>query len=409
MRLAYKAFDKTGREVTSVIDSPSEAEAAEELRRQDLFVAEISPSSDASHSTHKGGHLRFGQTRQLKNLTMFARQLYVLVGAGTPLAQALGALQRQARDESWRDVIADVRGRLERGASLSEAMEAHPMCFGSVCQSMVAAGEVGGNLPQMLNSLAELTQKRLHIRNIVRGAMIYPSLLVSVAVVVLLALMMFVIPRFTLLFDSLGMPLPPTTSVLIALSKMLRSYWWLLATVVGAMLVAGAVYFRTPGGKRTIDTVVLRTPYIGLIVRSLITAQLTRMLGVMLTNHLPILESLKLTSGTATNVHYTELLTRTTEAVTRGDTISSVFGDTDLISPSVYEAIRSGENSGQVGPLLLNLSDFLDEENEVALKSLTSILEPVVLILMGLLIGLVAISMFLPLFDVTAMTGGGVR
>ena len=407
MKLAYRAFDKQGREVRETVEADSAAEATKKLRHQDLFVAEISPVGEPSEQEEKGARMKGRRGRRLKNLAMFTRQLYVLVRSGTPLAQSLRALERQARDPGWRRVVLEVRTHLEHGASLSEAMGAHPECFDSVYRSMVAVGESSGDFPEMLDRLAGLAQKRLRIRSTIRGAMIYPSLLVTVAVGVLAVMLLFVIPRFSELFDTLDVPLPPTTALLIALSEALQSYWWAIAGVLAIAIAAGYSLLKTSAGKRVVDTLVLRLPQIGQIVRSFATARITRLLGVLLDSHLPVLEALKLTRGAVTNVRYMDLMARTEEAVERGEAISSTFGGTDLISPSVYEATRSGEKSGQVAPLLLNMADFLDEENEILVSSLTSIIEPAILILMGILVGFVAISLFMPLFDMTAMIGGG--
>jgi len=432
MKLAYEAFDKTGKRVRDVIEASDAAQATEDLRQRDLFVADISPvrSSSGPRRADSGsggetsvvstgpaeyvaaksnGKTRVGgsKTKRLKTLTMFTRQLFVLVSSGTPLAEALAALERQIKDEAWRDAIGDVRLELESGSPLSEAMAQHPECFDSVYRHMIAAGESGGELTGMLERLAELTHKRMHIRSAIQGAMIYPCLLSVVAVSVLVLLMVFVIPRFGELFDSLDTAQPPSTAVLLAASEIVRTHWW--ALVIGLVgLIAGLkIYFKTDSGRRAFDTIILRLPKVGGIIRNFATARIVRMLGVLLESRVPVLEALTLTRDTTSNVHYTELMDRAEKAVSQGEEISSVFADSDLITPAVYEATRSGEKSGQVGPLLLNLSDFLDEENEVTLKALTSIIEPVILIVMGLLVGFVALSMFMPLFDVTSMTGGG--
>jgi len=430
MKLAYEAFDKTGQKVSDVIEATGIAEATEDLRKQDLFVADITPvrggpgprkkrggrdggaaetGGAVATETRPAGKARVGgsKTRRLKTLSMFTRQLYVLVSSGTPLAQALSALERQIKDSGWRSAIGDVRLRLEGGSALSEAMSSHPECFDSIYRHMIAAGESGGELAGMLDRLAELTHKRLHIRAAIQGAMIYPCLLSVVALSVLVLLMVFVIPRFGDLFDSLDTAQPPSTAVLLAASEIVVDYWWALIVGFVAVIVGLRTYFRSPGGRRAFDTLVLRLPRIGGIVRNFSTARIVRMLGVLLESRVPVLEALTLTRDTTSNVHYTELMDRAEKAVSQGQEISSVFADTDLITPAVYEATRSGEKSGQVGPLLLNLADFLDEENEVTLKALTSIIEPVILIVMGLLVGFVALSMFMPLFDVTSMTGGG--
>ena len=407
MKLLYHAFDKSGRQVTDTIEAASIAEATDQLRGKQLYVADIAPT-EGGPTVAKPLHGRLGgRTKRLKNLGMFTRQLFVLVKSGTPLANALGALERQTANGAWRDVIMDLRTHLENGASLSETMELHPECFDPIYHGMVVAGESSGNLATMLERLAELALKGWRLRSSVMGAMIYPCLLVVVAMSVLIGMLAFVVPRFAELFASLDVPLPPTTKMLIAVSDFLLSYWW--AVLLGGLACGVGVrfYFKTPNGKRSVDTLMLRLPRIGQLVRSFATARLIRLLGVLLQSHLHVLEALRLSRGTVTNCHYVELMEKVESAVTQGQPISSAFANTDLISPAVYEATASGEKSGQIGPLLLTLADFLDDENEVALKVITSLIEPLIMIFMGIIVGLVAASMFLPLFDLTSMTGGG--
>ena len=220
-------------------------------------------------------------------------------------------------------------------------------------------------------------------------------------------LLLFVVPRFADLFGSLGVALPPTTQILITMSNALKSYWWLgLASLVG-MVVGLKLWMKTTTGQRVKDTVLLRLPQFGPIFKSFATARIVRLRGILLEGRVPVLEALRLTKASATNVHYKELIVRAQDLVSKGEPISASFNNANLVSPSVYETVRSGESSGQVGPLLTNLANFLDEENEVTLKSLTSIIEPLILVMLGVLVGFVAISMFMPLFDLTSMTGGG--
>lgn len=282
-----------------------------------------------------------------------------------------------------------------------------PDRFDAVYRNMIAAGEASGRLAAVLDRLAELTKKRLHVRNCIVSAMVYPCLLATVMTGVMVVLLMFVVPRFGGLFKSLGCPIPPSTQALLTAAAFLQGYWWLL---IGGLVAAGfamRAYLRTDGGRRAKDGLLLRLPKIGTISRSFATARITRLLGVLMDSFLPVMEVLRLTRIATRNVHYAELLTKAEEAVGRGEPISAAFQNSRLIAPSVYEAIRSGEETGQVAPLLLDLSDFLDEENEVTLRSLMSIIEPVMLVVMGALVGLVAMSVFLPLFDVGSMTGSG--
>lgn len=424
MKFGYQGFDATGKAVSGSVEAAGADDAIESLRRQGLFVTEVrggeaaagaksnaaatsAPARPGLLSRFTGG--RLGKGKRLKNLSMFTRQLSVLVSSGTPLVDALGALERQAKEPAWRQIVASVRASVEEGATLAAAMESHPEVFDAVCRSLIAAGESGGSFDKMLDRLATLTRKQLHVRSAVIGAMIYPCLLVVIAINVLATMLLFVLPRFTGLFQSLDAPLPPTTKFLVALSDLLRAYWWAVPAVVAGLFFGGKLWFATPAGRKLVDTAVLKLPMTRSLVRSFSIARVTRVLAVLLNGKVPLLDALALARQTVRNVHFVALVGRAEEAVTRGSTISAVFAESDLVDPSLTEAIRSGEQSGQMGTLLLNISDFLDEENEVVIKSLTSILEPMIMIVLGVLVGFVAISMFLPLFDLTSMAQQGGR
>ncbi len=408
MKLAYQAFDKNGRAVADTIEANDMTEASERLRRQGLFVSEIKPSAGGAASGKKAA-AKAGRApkRRHKSLAMFTRQLQVLLATGTPLVQSLTALERQSDDPAWRGIIADIRRRIEEGATLSDALEHHPRCFDSIYRSLVAAGEAGGNLDKMLARLASLTRQQLKVRSSIIGTLTYPCLLLVVAVGVLSLMIGFILPRFEGLYETLDTPLPPTTKFLMWLSNFMRSYWWLVLGTLIPTAIGIKLWMKTPRGRRLADTAVITAPPFGKIVRSFATARIMRVLGVLVESHVPLLDALGLTRQSATNSHYEELVGKAEEAVTRGDQMSTAFAASKLVNPYVTEAIRNGEESGQVGPLLVSISDFLDEENEIIIKSLTSILEPMILILLGLMVGVIAISMFLPLFDLTSAAGGG--
>jgi type II secretory pathway component PulF len=414
MKLAYRAYETNGREVRDVIEAPSVAEAADRLRQKSMFVAEINPAEAneaagvAGAAGRRGGfRLPFGKTRRLKQLAMFTRQLFVLIRSGTPLAEGLDSLSRQTKNADWREVIEDVRKHLEQGSSLSKAMETRPETFDAVYRNMISAGEHGGKLGEVLDRLAKLTRKQLQVRRTIVGAMIYPALLVNVCIGTFIVMLLFVVPRFGDLFKTLAVPLPPTTAMLLTLSGLLRSYWWAFGGGLVAAVTGIVLFCRSEAGIRAKDTLVLRLPIVGKVTRGFATARIARLLGILMNSHLPVLECLRLTRGAVGNIHYVRLLARAEEAVSRGEPISSAFKDTDLISSSAYEATRSGEQSGQVSALLLDLAEFLDEENEIGLKGLISLLEPTILIFMGVLVAFVALSIFTPLFDATSLAGGG--
>ena len=417
-RFRYQAFDLTGKASSGTLDATDAAEATEALRRQGLYASEIRPAaagdargpalSYATPSAAAGGARRRMWTgRKLKNLAMFTRQMSVLVSSGTPVVQALNALERQSKDAAWRQVVAGVRDRVEQGSTLAHAMEDFPDVFDPVCRSLIAAGESSGSFDKMLDRLASLTRKQKQTRSAIIGALIYPTLLIVVAAAVLGLMMLFVLPRFAVLFESLDVALPPTTQMLMTGSDAVKAYWWAMLLGLGGAGYALWLWSKSEAGSRRLDGLLLAVPLLGGMVKGFAVARITRVLGVLVTGRVPLLEALSLARQTCGNSRFVDLVARAEEAVTRGGSMSAAFSSGNLVSPSLCEAIKSGESSGQMGPLLLNIADFQDEENETVVKSLTSILEPLILVALGAVVGFVALSMFLPLFDLTSAAGGG--
>ncbi len=408
MKFSYKACDSAGALRVGTIDAPEEVEALEILRRQGLFVSHIQAARDReSQAAQSTKGKRIGRGRLLKNLAMFLRQLYVLNSSGTPLTEALHSLQRQTKDLTWKAVVMDLHRRVEQGEPLSAAMLEHPRCFDPICRSLIAAGESSGNLSVMLDRIATLVRKQLQTRSAITGALIYPALLICVSFGVLLLMLLFVLPRFAGLFQSMNCPLPVTTRFLMSLSTGLQAYWWLILSLLIVGLVIFKIWSMSDGGKEVLHQFILKLPIAGKLIRSFAIARILRILGVLSQGSVPLLDALALARQTMTNRQFSRLVGRAEAAVVRGSTISSAFADSPLVEPALCEAVRSGEQSGQLGSLLLNLADFLDEENDVVVRSLTSILEPIILVALGVVVGFVAMSMFLPMFDLTAMTQHG--
>lgn len=417
MKFSYRAFDLAGKEHRDVVESPTITEAEETLRRGGLFVAEIAARGLTSNvqfgeTRRWSGGLGFGgkgKTARLRDVSVFLRQLSVLVATGTPMVDAISALERQITPGEWRGVVEAMRKAIEEGRQLSDAMAQHPRYFDPVCRSLIAAGESGGQLDQMLVRLSQLVRQSLKIRSNLAGAMVYPSLLICVSIGVMGAMFGFVLPRFEGLFQTLEAPLPPTTKFLMGISVWVRSYWWAL---LGAMIAAGVgakVWLATPAGRRWLHVMVVKLPQLGRVVRALATARIARVMGVLLTGKVPLLETLQLTREATGNLCYADLIAAAEDRVIRGENVSAAFAASRLVPASVTEAIRSGEKTGQLASVLTNIADYLDEDNEVVIRSLTSIIEPLILLALGLVVGFMAISMFLPLFDLTsgANRGGG--
>ncbi len=408
MKLAYEGYDSSGKVVSDTIDAPNAAEAGVMLRGRGMFVTSINAASEGqAQPTKTGSRMKSRGGSGIKGLTLFTRQLQVMITTGTPILQALSALQRQTDNAAWSDTIARLEARVEEGLSLSDAMKDHPDRFDAIYCNLVHAGETSGKLPLMLERLATLTRKQLQTRNTIVGALVYPSLLIVLAVGVLSLMLTMVLPRFGELFVTLDLPLPPTTKALMFLSGVLTSYWWVIVLAMAVVGFGSRYWLKTEHGKQSVFTAMLRLPMLGKVTRSFATARIARLLGVLMDSHLPLLDVLDLIRGGTVNIHYSRLLDEAKEAVTRGEPISTAFTGSDLITPSVSEAIRSGEASGKVASSLLVMSDMLDEENEVLVKSLTGVLEPLILLAMGVLVGFMALSIFLPLFDLTAMSAGG--
>lgn len=410
MRFRCEAYNQQGTSVAQVIEAADADEAGEKLRRQGMYVLQVRRASEAAGtpSRHgRGGSRGVRRGPRLRRIAMFARQLQVLIASGNRIVESLAALEEQSDEVSWRGVLGDVRQQVEEGAPLSEAVKTHPKWFDPITVSLIAAGEATGKMPHMLDRLAQLARKQLQIHGALIGSLIYPVLLVFVALTVLCSMLAFVLPRFEGLFLTLDVAVPPSTRWLMALSDLLRGYWWALLLGLIAIGFGAWSWLRSPSGKRAVDTLCLRTPQLGRMTRSFAAARIARLLGVLMDSHMPLLEILPLVRQSMANGHYVQMLHRTEEAVTRGEPISAAFATSDLISPAVCQVLRSGEQSGSMAPLLLNLADLMDEENEMLVKSLTSIIEPLILIGLGLLVGFVTLSMFLPLFDLSSATGGG--
>lgn len=409
MNFTARGFDKGGSPIVEKIEAADRAEAADRLRRKGVFVTELVEGGGAGPSAARGGkgEKRVGRGKRLTYLAMFTRQLAVLVSTGTPLVEAVTSIEKQAAAGPWKDVLTDLRTRIEEGTQLSDAMALHPRWFDAVCRSLIAAGEQGGGLVAMLERLAMLTRQQQKTRRMLVGSMVYPCLLICVSIGVVTTMVGFVLPRFEGLFQTLGTPLPPLTKVLMDLSAAVRSQWMWLVGVLVACGVGIPMWLRSSAGRRSVDTFMISAPQIGKVVKGFATARIARLMGVLLEGKVGVLDALELVGQSTSNMHYAALVKQAQDAVTRGESMTNVFASGTLISPSVIDAMRSGERSGQMGSVLSTLADYLDEDNEAALKSITGLIEPLILLGLGLVVGSMAISMFLPLFDLAAAGPGG--
>ncbi len=411
MRLIYEGYDKTGKSVRGVVEAKDTNDARDSLRRQSIFAVKLRAAEAGGLSMMNDSDQRRirGNTARLERVSFMMRQLSLLLATGTTVVDALASLHSQAGEGEWKQVVGALRVKVEEGKTLAESMGLHPQYFDPVAISLVAAGEAGGQLSTMADRLSKLIRQQVRIRKTVGQAMIYPCVLLGVAAVVIVTMVTFVLPRFEGLFSTLGADLPTMTKALMGMNHFLREQWYFVIGSVVATVFGGTAYFRSASGRQAMDLAALRLPKLGQFTRSYASARIARVLGTLLEAKVPMLEALALSKNIVKNSYYVALMYRAEEVVMRGDPISAAFNDRELLPPSVVEAVRSGEKSGNLAPVLASVADYMDEDTEQTIKTVTSLMEPIILLVLGLVIGAMAISMLLPLFDLTAAGGGGAQ
>ncbi|MEM7623138.1 MAG: type II secretion system F family protein [Planctomycetota bacterium] len=407
MKFTYEALDSAGKRTRSVVEASSSAEAGDLLRGKGLYptkIEEAAADARPGHETAATEHGKLWQPR-LDSVASFTRELSVLVATGVPIADALEAVERQERDEDWADVIADVRAAVERGRSLSDALMMHPEYFGPVYRSLVSAGEESGELDTMLTRLASVVRQQVVVRKAVTGALIYPAALILLSVSAAVVMLMVVVPRFGDMFASLDAELPATTQFLLVASSALMHYWWIALLAVAVSAAALVFWMRTNQGRLWADRFILTAPYVSKVTRGLGEARIARLFSTLLASHMPLLDAVDLIAGSMTNSAYRTLMLDARRCVSEGDGLTTAFEHARFVSPRFIEAVRTGESTGRLPAVLASLSDHADHDNDVAVKSLTKTIEPVIVTGMGVAIAFLALSLFLPLFDLTSAAG----
>ncbi|MEQ9460547.1 MAG: type II secretion system F family protein [Phycisphaeraceae bacterium] len=407
MKLAYQALNASGHVVSDIIEADDAMQAADLLHRKGLFATDLQPvKAGKKTAKRKTGWQYVSTNKRLRLVASFARHLHVLLKSGASLVTAINAVERQSTDPAWRAMLVKIRERLEEGIPMSEAMEQHPRYFDAIACSLVSAGESSGKLDDMFARLGSLTHNQLHLRRQVQGALTYPIMVLFVGFGMVAMLISVVLPRFSTLFETMNVPLPPLTKAMIVSSELFTAYWWGIVPAL-LVIVAGIVrYFASDIGRSHVQTLLVRAPLVKTVTQGFVSARIARLLGVLLASHVDLLDALRLTRTTVSNHHYQALLERAEEATAQGSPLSTSFGRTELIPVSLYEALKNGEETGTTDTLLITVAEFMDEDNEIVLKAVLNMLGPAVLVFIGLLVGAVAVSLFLPLFDLTASAGG---
>jgi type IV pilus assembly protein PilC len=367
------------------------------LRRQKIVPTIVTPKQKAKKSL-MGGRVKD------KDLVVFTRQFATMIDAGLPLVQALEILAKQTENKTLATVIGEVKNDVEGGSTYADALRKHPRVFSDLYTNMVAAGESGGILDTILNRLAVYIEKSMKLKSKVKGAMIYPSVIVSVAIIVVWIILAKVVPTFATMFSRMGGILPLPTRIVITASNFLAGPGG-LAIIIG---IIGLIIFivmirRTEKGKYTIDTILLKLPIFGILLKKVAVSKFTRTLGTLIGSGVPILEGLDITAKTAGNkvVEYEVIKVR--QAVSEGKTIAEPLTDSRVFPVMVTQMIAVGESTGAIDTMLNKIADFYDDEVDQAVSNLTAMLEPVIMVFLGATIGFIVIAMYMPIFKLITL------
>ena len=402
MILTYEAIDADGRQNTDAVEATDPREAVELLRRRGLFVTRIEEGPKAkTEPTIRAARAR-SRGMPLKTLVLFTRQMGMLLRAGSGVVPAMTAIKRQAKKPDQVALLDQVVGDLEEGNTLTDAFRRHPSTFDAAYCAIVAAGEASGALGEMFDRLSMIVGKRRAMRKKIIGALAYPAMLIVMCASILLVLLLFVLPRFAGMFEQLGVDAPATTRALLAVGAAVREHWLIGLGLVVGMGFLSAWLFTSDRGRQWLTDVQLNIPLVGGLRSRLIQGQILRTLGSLLESGVGLLEAISLARESTRNSRFQRLFRNLEEEVTSGGQPSTAFEDSGLVEPYICQAVRTGEDSGNLGGALTYCADILDETNEELVAVITRLIEPIILIGMGLVVGFVAVSLFLPLFDLTS-------
>jgi type IV pilus assembly protein PilC len=390
----YQGTSRSGGSVSGVMTASNKTELASLLKRQQITATKM---------TEKGKEFSiptFGGGVKTKELAIFTRQFSVMIDAGLPLVQCLEILASQQENKVFQKVLTATRGQVEGGATLSAAMRSSPKVFDPLYVNMVEAGETGGILDTILQRLSTYIEKNVKLKRAVKSALVYPVGVLTVAGGVITLLLWKVVPIFATLFAGLGVDLPLPTKIVIALSNFIGSIFglFILVGIIGGIFGL-KVWYQTQQGRMVLDTIVLKLPVIGVLMRKIAVARFTRTLGTLISSGVPILEGLDITAKTAGNAVVEQALQKVRRSLEEGKSLTEPLKESEVFPGMVTQMIAVGEQTGAMDAMLQKIADFYEEEVDAAVKDLLTALEPIMIVFLGVVVGGVVISMYLPLFS----------
>jgi type IV pilus assembly protein PilC len=392
----------TGREIRSSVEAVNEQAAIAGLLSRNLLVVSIQEKVGKKGKTSGG---KVG----LQDLVIFTRQLATMIDAGLAMVQSLQALAEQTTNKVMRDVIKDICARVEAGDSFSEALQKHPKSFDRLYYSMVSAGEKGGLLAEIMARLATYLESTARLRRKVKSSMMYPVVVTVVAILITIFLLVKVVPVFGDIFSSFGAKLPGPTLFLINLSDIVKKYFYLIFLGMGGGVYGWFYFIKTSTGRQFWDSRRIKLPIFGPLAHKICLARFTRTLASLIRSGVPILEVLQIVSQTVGNVVMEKAIKVAASDIERGESISSALGKHSVFPSMIIRMVTAGEQTGKIDAMLERVSDFLDEEIEVTLSGLTSLIEPLLIVFLGVVVGGMVICMFLPIFKMSEIVSGSGR
>ena len=389
----YTARAPSGQIQKGQLDVGSKDDVSAYLRKNRLILVSV-------REAPKQISLSLGGKRiTTRDIVIFTRQFATMINAGLPLVQSLNILAQQTENKALRDVSRAVVYDVESGHTLADAFSKHPKAFTDLYVNMVAAGEAGGILDTILLRLATFLEKNDALVRKVKGAMVYPGVIISVAIIAIAVLLVFVIPTFENMFASAGMELPLPTRIVIGMSNALINYWWMAILAIGGLFFAIRQYYGTSNGRRQIDGMLLRAPVLGDLLRKSAVSRFTRTLGTLVSSGVSILDGLEITAKTAGNSVIHDAVMQSRQSIAGGETIAAPLEKSKVFPPMVISMIAVGEQTGGLDEMLSKIADFYDEEVDVAVSALLSLMEPAMIVVLGVIVGGMVIAMYLPIFD----------
>ncbi len=401
---AYTGRTRGGETVSGERAGESMDAVMSALRRDQIQVTKITPAAMKTEATPKK---RRSKAPPAKNLAVFTRQFSVMIDAGLPLVQCLEILGNQEEDKNFAGTILQVRGDVEAGASLADAMKKHPKVFDALYSNMIAAGEAGGILDGILKRLATYIEKAVKLKSQVKSAMIYPIAVIAIATIVVAAILWKVIPTFANLFAGLGAELPLPTRIVIAASNLLVRFMPFIIVAGFALAYAFRRYYGTEKGRHVVDATLLKLPVMGPLLRKIAVARFCRTMATLLASGVPILDGLDITARTAGNATVEDAIFTTRKSIERGETIAAPLKSTGVFPSMVVQMIGVGEATGALDAMLSKIADFYEEEVDAAVAGMLTLLEPIMIAFLGGVVGGIVIAMYLPIFGLIGQLAGG--